>query len=236
MRCGWQASVAIRAIRPRIPIAVAAARPLQPDEECRGRDQDFLAGGFAAAEPLPAFFAGFSAAAADAGALRLRPVDDLPAVRDFDARCFSSMSSARTMSSDRIPAALAIAIRASALFSSGLASSSSRITSRSAASALRLSTTSLLWRNSAISASTTGLIRAASMAMAVLPLQGRQCAAMASHRQRREAFRHRVGSAQGRRWKRAHIRLPLEDYFALIASAGSPPLASLPLALASSDA
>src|SRR5688500_16926645 len=129
MRCGWQASVAIRAIRPRIPIAVAAARPLQPDEECRGRDQDFFAGGFAAAEPLPAFFAGFSAAA-DAGALRLRPVDDLPAVRDFDARCFSSMSWARRLASGRSPAAPACAMRTPAVVSAGVAGSESTLACR----------------------------------------------------------------------------------------------------------
>src|SRR5690606_25835412 len=105
----------------------------------RGRRNDST--GHAAVLPSAGLGAGFAALAVPASscpatAARLRPVADLPRVLALVARCFSSMPSASTTSSDRMPAALAIAIRACARFSSGLACSSSRIASRSARSAL----------------------------------------------------------------------------------------------------
>src|SRR3546814_453101 len=78
------------------------------------------------------------------------------------------MSSASTTSSDRMPAALAMAMRASALLSSGLASNSSRMASRSAASALLFRRRFSPCLNSPIRTSTTGLIRAASIGMAAV--------------------------------------------------------------------
>src|SRR3546814_4311511 len=75
----------------------------------------FFAAGFAA------FFAGadFAAVFVAAG-LRLRPVAALPRVRALAERVFFSMSSASTTSSDRLPAALAMAVRASASVSLGV--------------------------------------------------------------------------------------------------------------------